>query len=977
MKFLKKNSRRSQVAFSLIVSMTVLAIWQRAAGAEDAKQAMFKRVFGDAAKLDPAMVAKVKALPAGKRLLVDRDGDGKNDEAWFIDTAFRHTFRPILVRVIDEDGDLDQHGPDLDSDLYLVDWHADGKIEVAVDYQDDDADNDADAVSNYSWVPENRYLKRPVLMAWWHTDVGDDNLLWYDVDWTYYQDICQYRCGFCGDRWASGYVLTNDSDRWISLFENPFVFYDPDKDGCSEVVLRFSGLRDVVGSLRYSFDADGDAYGRRAYDYEFSITALAKGARGVRGEATPTSELKLTEEVTSSFRIRGIPTHRVLRWDAAQKFAQQSPWAKACLTWDEMNANTEWNVERDPHERWEGVIVHGSENFPQIGGPPCSKLNKRNEIVTNPASPLRLYYDPTDHRLHLLGTGPAEGWLDVDYDLDGQMDARYTYLDDNRDGVFDRRQIDLDADGKIEFEWKMKGKDVRQLKLEYESLSAFYKQELDSVLDASQRFIDAAKAALGDRLTEPNPVVETFFLTKLQSWYPATRLGQRMRSTPGGARYYVDLLRDRLLNALKQAFGNHRAWERVEAVYAAGNYAVAADLVLKELAPNTQVIPPARFESFAYRIPIHIDNTGGPQRENWPVVLSVESIQAVAKDFNLDNCAVVASHRWIDWLEVQHQVDRIDKSVGKELSFLIDVPANAWATYYLYYSPTGKREKAFARRTGAADWDSNIGWESTFAAYRAYDGQFDFFGKQQYTYSKETNPRRTYAKKVEWLIYPIRGVNYHQETEWGMDALLVGKTSGLGGLTLYAADRAYSVQNPGGEGNIKFTQRVLSSGPIRAAVQIIATNVMPGKPDLAVRMMCIIYAEHQESEIRIVVSSARQAMLLAPGLTRLARETTFLDKSLGCFGTWGYQDEAIGEVGLGLIVPPDRLKDVVEIAEEHRVRCKGPDGKLRYWIIGDWRRGRRFPVAPTADNWRREVQALAGLLHHDVRVAVGAPQKLP
>ena len=46
-------------------------------------------MFGRGATLDPKLVAKVKALPPGKRLLVDRNGDGKNDEAWFLDTAGR------------------------------------------------------------------------------------------------------------------------------------------------------------------------------------------------------------------------------------------------------------------------------------------------------------------------------------------------------------------------------------------------------------------------------------------------------------------------------------------------------------------------------------------------------------------------------------------------------------------------------------------------------------------------------------------------------------------------------------------------------------------------------------------------------------------------------------------------------------------------------------------------------------------------
>jgi len=949
---------------TLVAAAVVFGLAASAAPADDARQAMFERVFGEAARLDPATVEKVKALAPGERLLVDRDGDGRNDEAWFVDTAARHTKSPILVRAIDEDGDLDADlGPDRDSDLYLADWGADGTVDRIVDYRDDDGDNDLDAMGIFFWVAKDPYLHKPALRVWWGCDQSDDNLLWYDVDWTYYQRLCQYRCRFGGGSWFSAYNLTADSDHWIPLFENPFVFYDPDGDGSSEVVLRFTGLADHVESLRYSFDADADAFGRRAYDYEFSITAFAEGSSFDRGDRMHTSKLRLPDEITSTSTIRGIPTDRLLRWDKAEEFGRAAPWVKACLTWDEMNANSEHRVDRDPHERWEGVIVHGSDDFPQIGGPPCSRLNKRNEIVEKPARPLRLYHDPTDHRLHLLGTGPAQGWIDVDFDLDGQRDARYTYVDEDKDGVFDRRQIDVDADGRAEFDWPMRGDATSVVPTEYAALSAFYRQELAEVLPASQQFLDAAKAALGDRLPEPDPV-ETFFLTKLESWCPSTRLGLRMRSTPGGARYYMDLLRDRLLVKLKGQFGQQKGWAEVESAYAAGDYAGAAKRLLADLAPDARIAPAERFGAFTRRLAVTIANPTDQPRENEPVVLPVNDVRAAADDFNPENCAVVAPERWIDWREVPHQVDRIDARTGRELSFLADVPPGDKATYYLYWSPDGKRETSFARKTGTDEaWDPgklNIGWESNLGAYRTYDGMFDFFGKHGYRHSEKT----------EWLIYPTGKVDYHYEQEWGVDALLVGKASGIGGLTLYAGDRSWPVQNPGDVGDVKITKRMLFSGPIRAAVEVVAENVTPDHPDLAVRLVCLIYAEHRESEIRATVRGAPEGALLAPALMKLTREETFVDRPLGALGAWGFQDDSIGEIGMALVVPPDRLKRVVDLPHERHLLCPLPQGNLRYWILGDWRRGRRFPVAPTIDNWHGEVRNLANRLHHAVGVTI-------
>ena len=55
------------------------------------------------------------------------------------------TRRPLLVRVIDEDGDLRMGDePDYDSDLYLADWQADSAVNVVCDYTDLDGDNDVD-----------------------------------------------------------------------------------------------------------------------------------------------------------------------------------------------------------------------------------------------------------------------------------------------------------------------------------------------------------------------------------------------------------------------------------------------------------------------------------------------------------------------------------------------------------------------------------------------------------------------------------------------------------------------------------------------------------------------------------------------------------------------------------------------------------------------------------------------------------------
>ncbi len=80
------NDGQSAISLPRCVAAFVLLLAVTAA-AQDAKQRLLERVFGDAVRLDPAMVAKVKAAKPGQRFFVDRNGDGRNDECWFIDSV--------------------------------------------------------------------------------------------------------------------------------------------------------------------------------------------------------------------------------------------------------------------------------------------------------------------------------------------------------------------------------------------------------------------------------------------------------------------------------------------------------------------------------------------------------------------------------------------------------------------------------------------------------------------------------------------------------------------------------------------------------------------------------------------------------------------------------------------------------------------------------------------------------------------------
>ncbi|MCL4217591.1 MAG: DUF4861 family protein [Candidatus Hydrogenedentes bacterium] len=922
------------------------------AGAQDVSgDALFQQAFGVSRLLDSAVVQEVMGLPAGERLMRDTNGDGAPDEQWYLDTDKRHTIQPLLVRVIDEDGDLAQDGRgDLDSDLYLFDWEADGVVDVVKDYVDYDGDNDVDAMGLFYDKRRTDYADS--ITVWWAIDEGDDNLLWYDVNGTYYQDLCQYRTHFSGDETFYQFELTTGTDEWLNIFEDPFAFYDPDGDTCSEEVVRICARGDVVENLRYSVDADGDAFGRRTHDYDFSITALP----GDKAVETPGN-------ITTPLEIRGIATHVVLPWDATRDYVKSVSWDQAMLTWDEINANTEQDVDKDPYERWEGIINHAAKDgtFPQVGGPPTSALNKRVEISDEPAAPLRLYYDAADRRIHLLGAN--RGYIDVDFDLDGQVDMSYTYLDDNGDGVFDRRTFDVDADGTPEFIWPMNGKG-REFDVDYETIMPFYTKELEEVLASSQRFIDYAEGLLAEEL-DSLPLVKQFFLNEVSNWHPEQQLGERIRNTPAGARYYTDLYRDLLFWALHGKFGDSLSdWADVEERYMSGRYAEAAEQLNDMLALPAGHVG-TKFSSFTDRLDIVLDNTGKSEHANFPVVLDVAALKTEEPGFNPANCAVLAPERWLDWREVPHQVDSFNLAGVEQVTFLAHVPADTIVTYYLVFDPNGTRQSEFPKLTHAVlDNPAYVAWESEYGAFRFYTGQFDFFGKQV-----DRN-----IPKTERLIYPLIEVDYHAQQDWGIDALHVGTTSGLGGLNLVLDGETYLVQSPANKGQVAFEYKALGSGPVRAVTEIAATNVVPERPEVKVRLLCTVYAEHQESQIETEVVGVDGETDLTPGLMYIERGTAFADEDKGLAGSWGYQGEDIGEIGLGVIVPPAALESIEDAGHEQRLVCNASGHGLTYWIIGDWRRGRQYAVSAGPATWRWELEQLANRLQSTPRVKVNKPR---
>lgn len=832
-------------AWALILLALITADYT--AAQETAVQQVFERVFGDAVKLDPVMRAQITQGKAGQRHYVDRNNDGKPEEVWFIDTDSRHpeAMRPVLVRAIDEDGDLGMGDePDLDSDLYIADWHADGSVDCICDYTDRDGDQDVDEMAFYF----SSGAAKDEIRVWWGDDIGDDNLLWYDIAYTYNQTLCQYRTHFGGDELFCAFSLGINDPEWVPLFENPFAFYDHDHDGVTEEVLRIEGRSESVAKLRYSFDADHDATPDNPRDFDVSISAHAREG--------------LTFDPRYSERrvLRGIPTGPFLAYRAAPQYARETAWGSYLLTWDENDLNIDGDNLKDgrftdTQERWEGVIAKGNGFFKQIGGPSGGQFNKRVEGDIDPAGPIRVYFASTDQRIHLFGADQMGLLVDLDYDQ--QPDMRYNFLDANHDGFIDTWQFDRDNDGQIDDTWSSENTPITEIGYSWPEVSAVMAPVMATVPE--QLFLLDMRLQQAIAASEPDVVWRV-----LESGFDLPALEEdvriRLLKSNESYRYYLDIWKDRLIIALKSKHQDEAFWKSFDACRVKGDY-------------------------------------GGMRA----AVESAFGLSGALPDFTATRAAILAKY---------------------------DKPRVAWGQ----------------------DWvPPNIGWESELTAYRAYWGQFDFFGK----------------KSAQLVINTFgRGDSYHEECAWGMDALHVGDTAGLGGVILYVDGREYPVYSPGGKGAIRWSKRLVSETKDQVQVELMAENVGPAEAPFTVRFLCAALAGRKDSPIEVRVEGGKPGADIALGiaLTRMPQESYLLDTQAGVMASWGVQQTAIGTVGLGAVFPAARFLRAADTDLEHRVMLRTSLGEpLIYHIQGDWLRGRRFNRCPALSNWVDDLRQTAHL----------------
>ena len=372
---------------------------------------------------------------------------------------------------------------------------------------------------------------------------------------------------FSGDEsFVYAFFYSYEDNHFYPGFENPFCFYNLDEDGDSEEVIRLSAAANEAHSLRWSMNIDNDDPGRFKHDYDFSISAFGPVVFG--------------DDRCMSVTLRGIPTGPFPDWHDVHAIVRDGLWKSAHLTWDENDNNVDIVEGRRHDERWEGVISHGTPYMRGIGGPSCGPWNKRNEVDADNSGQFQFYYSPVDRRLHLYG---AEiGWIRADYDYDEQEDMAVWMYDTDHNGFFDTWRYDVDADSTWDREVILDRDESYLVPFRYEDIHDRFIPILESAVAGNQRMIEALTAVL-DQLENDfqTDEVNEYFRNGLLSYGDRQNpMGEKIRNSLEGVRYYGDLIRERYWHRFAQSKALENEWYNdIARAYGSGDYELAASLV--------------------------------------------------------------------------------------------------------------------------------------------------------------------------------------------------------------------------------------------------------------------------------------------------------------------------------------------------------------------------------------------------------------
>ncbi len=423
-----------------------------------------------------------------KPTFIDLDNDGDPDVLRSI------TYKDIPVQWIDDDDDMkwtDLEG-DTDNDCLMIDRNRDGKYgsygDLIIDWIS------ADGVKADLQVVVENDAEENKLKPWggghfmWMIDTDNDNVFNY-IDWNTFglrawmhNGVADFFKDYNGKsafmKMHSEPAKFNDTRlNW----ENPFLFYDPDNDGLSEMAIRlvdtpesipgtqnqkevtmFDGKMDWVS---IALDMDNDNNVGREFDFDMTLSFRGKGFdymdqkhvfKNMRG--LPEADTFFIDPRWRQMTELIYPNHEAA-WDLIFK---RGDWQQVYFVWDE----------DDDCLRWERVELYEPLNPFKIGQDKggidnhrqADASGDRGEWDLDNSGKGNLYIGRFDNKIHLFGAewgcwridqpglsfqgmgGIYENYGPGRSQTEPKKFATIKYTDTDKNGFLDKIEYDIDGD---------------------------------------------------------------------------------------------------------------------------------------------------------------------------------------------------------------------------------------------------------------------------------------------------------------------------------------------------------------------------------------------------------------------------------------------------------------------------------------------------------------------------------------------------
>ena len=420
---------------------------------------------------------------------IDLNGDGKPDAIKSV------TVNDTPILWLDDDGNMkkgDIEG-DMINDCLLIDRNKDGiyggQGDLIIDWVDTDDDGKADMQIVIEYPKKNTGEVWPNGHYMIMRDLDKDNIFNY-INWNDFSLRCWDKNGVCDfyedysgqTMFMKIHTSTYDIKDLRLNWENPFLFYDKDGDGLTEMAIRFVDSpkikdrskpsnsyvnRQLEGRIDWvsmAVDLDNDNGPGNEFDFDFTIGFQGKG-------------FDYTDQVHKVNNLRGMPEADKFFMDpryrqlteflypdhksAKEMIFKRGEWSRVNFVYDE----------DDDCGRWERVEFYDPLDPFKIGWKNGGIDNNKQsdaagdwgEWDMDNSGKGKLYVGKFDGRLHLYGAewgcwridqnanyyqGWDRMWMGMDRQPGKFGTVKYTDKDDN--GFFDYIEYDLDGDKKFE-----------------------------------------------------------------------------------------------------------------------------------------------------------------------------------------------------------------------------------------------------------------------------------------------------------------------------------------------------------------------------------------------------------------------------------------------------------------------------------------------------------------------------------------------